>query len=60
MVLHTRKEAYVKTEPKLEVAGQTSHCRNEATPVMERTEHLNTQVEAEVCEISARDCREGK
>lgn len=50
----------METEPKLEIAGQTSQCRNEATPVMLRTEHLNMQVEAEVCKISARDCREGK
>lgn len=35
------KEAYVKTEPKLEIAGQTSHRINKAISVMERTEHLN-------------------
>lgn len=58
--LQTGKEAHMKTEPKLEIAGQTLQCRNEATPVMGRAEHINRQLEAEFWEISARDCRKGK
>lgn len=39
-------DTYVKTEVKLEIAGQTSHCRNEASTVMGRIEHVNVQVGA--------------
>lgn len=39
-------DTYVKTEVKLEIARQTSQCRNEASTAMERTEHINVQVGA--------------
>lgn len=53
--LQTAEEAYGKTEPKLEIAGQTLQCRNEASAVMGRAEHINRQLEAEFWERSERD-----
>lgn len=38
--LKTPEEAYRKTEPKLEIAGQTLQCRNEASPVMRKKNTL--------------------
>lgn len=58
--LQTGEEAYGKTEPKLGIAGQTLQCRNETSPVMGRAEHINSQLEDEFWEVSARDCRKGK
>lgn len=58
--LQTAEEAYGKTEPKLQIAGQILQCRNEASTEMGRAEHINRQLEAEFWERSARDCRKAK